>query len=98
MTGSRPSSCCSTPTKRVVGAEALVRWRHPSRGWLTPRTFLDFKGGAIASSALDVKVVRAVAEMFKSSQEQLDVRVHVNISNANSAVWSELENMIREID
>jgi diguanylate cyclase (GGDEF)-like protein len=88
----------STSTMRVVGAEALVRWRHPSRGWLTPRTFLDFKGGAVASSALDVKVVRAVAEMLKTSQEQLDVRIHVNISNANSAVWSELENMIRDID
>jgi len=88
----------STSTMRVVGAEALVRWRHPSRGWLTPRTFLDFKGGAVASSALDIKVVRAVADMLKSSQPQLDVRVHVNISNANPAVWSELENMIREID
>ena len=88
----------STSTMRVVGAEALVRWRHPSRGWLTPRTFLDFKGGAVASSALDVKVVRAVAEMMHSVQEPLDVRIHVNISNANSTVWSEVEGMIRDID
>ena len=87
----------STSTMRVVGAEALVRWRHPSRGWLTPRTFLDFKGGAMASSALDVKVVRAVADTMRAS-ERLDVRIHVNISNANSTVWSELEAMIRDID
>lgn len=88
----------STSTMRVVGAEALVRWRHPSRGWLTPRTFLDFKGGAIASSALDVKVVRAVADTMRSTAERLDVRIHVNISNANSTVWSEVENLIRDID
>ncbi len=88
----------STSTMRVVGAEALVRWRHPSRGWLTPRTFLDFKGGAVATSALDIKVVRAVADTLRSSHERIDARVHVNISNANSAVWSELEGMIRDID
>jgi diguanylate cyclase (GGDEF)-like protein len=88
----------STSTMRVVGAEALVRWRHPSRGWLTPRTFLDFKGGAMASSALDVKVVRAVADTLRSTHEKIDVRIHVNISNANSTVWSELEAMIRDIE
>jgi diguanylate cyclase (GGDEF)-like protein len=88
----------STSTMRVVGAEALVRWRHPSRGWLTPRTFLDFKGGAMASSALDVKVVRAVADTMRATQERLDVRIHVNISNANSTVWAELESLIRDIE
>jgi diguanylate cyclase (GGDEF)-like protein len=88
----------STSTMRVVGAEALVRWRHPSRGWLTPRTFLDFKGGTVASSALDIKVVRAVADTLRSTHERIDVRVHVNISNANAAVWSELEGTIRDVD
>ena len=88
----------STSTMRVVGAEALVRWRHPSRSWLTPRTFLDFKGGAMASSALDVKVVRAVADTLRSTHEKIDVRIHINISNANSTVWTELEGMIRDIE
>ncbi|HEX3465380.1 MAG TPA: diguanylate cyclase [Candidatus Elarobacter sp.] len=88
----------STSSMRVVGAEALVRWRHPSRGWLTPRTFLDFKGGAMASSALDVKVVRAVADTLRTTHQELDVRIHVNISNANSTVWNELEGLIREVD
>lgn len=86
----------SASTHKVVGAEALMRWRHPSRGWLTPRTFLDFKGGALASSALDVKVIRAVTEALVAAN-QLDVRIHVNISNANSVVWTELETMIREV-
>ncbi|HEV3089557.1 MAG TPA: diguanylate cyclase [Candidatus Elarobacter sp.] len=88
----------STSSMRVVGAEALVRWRHPSRGWLTPRTFLDFRGGAMASSALDVKVIRAVAETLGTSNDPLDARIHINISNANSVVWSEMENMIRDVE
>ncbi|MEA2785406.1 MAG: hypothetical protein QOF71_1510 [Candidatus Eremiobacteraeota bacterium] len=88
----------STSTMRVVGAEALVRWRHPTRGWLTPRTFLDFRGGAMASSALDVKVIRAIADMLRSPNDRLDARIHINISNANSVVWSELEAMMRDIE
>jgi diguanylate cyclase (GGDEF)-like protein len=88
----------SSSTMRVVGAEALVRWRHPTRGWLTPRTFLDFRGGAMASSALDVKVIRAIADMLRAPNDRLDARIHVNLSNANSVVWSELEAMIRDIE
>jgi len=88
----------STATMRVIGAEALVRWRHPSRGWLTPRAFLDFRGGPMASAALDIKVVRAVAESLRTAPGPLDVRIHVNISNANDAVWTELDAMIRDIE
>ncbi len=88
----------SASTMRVVGAEALMRWRHPSRGWLTPRAFLDFKGGAMASSALDVKVIRAVTESLNMASERPDVRIHVNISNVNPLVLAEMENMIRDVD
>ncbi len=31
----------SLETGRPVGVEALVRWRHPRRGWLEPDEFLD---------------------------------------------------------
>jgi diguanylate cyclase (GGDEF)-like protein/PAS domain S-box-containing protein len=27
-------------TERIVGMEALVRWQHPTRGWLPPLTFI----------------------------------------------------------
>ncbi|GAC1571666.1 MAG: hypothetical protein NVS3B7_02010 [Candidatus Elarobacter sp.] len=88
----------STSTMRVIGAEALVRWRHPSRGWLTPRAFLDFRGGPMASSALDVKVIRAVGESLRATTGSSGVRIHVNISNANAAVWAELETMIGDVE
>ena len=29
------------PGRRIVGAEALVRWEHPQRGWLLPADFMN---------------------------------------------------------
>jgi len=92
----------STATMRVVGAETLVRWRHPTRGWLTPRTFLESRGGVLGSSALDLKVIHAVAETLRHAHnghgDAIDVRVHVNVSNASDTVWQELESALADID
>jgi diguanylate cyclase (GGDEF)-like protein len=94
----------STATMRVVGAETLVRWRHPTRGWLTPRTFLETKAGVFGSSALDLKVIHAVAETLRHTNgdgrhgDAIDVRVHVNVSNASDSVWQELEAALADID
>ena len=30
----------NTQTQEVVGFEALMRWRHPEHGWITPATFI----------------------------------------------------------
>ncbi|CAB3731421.1 putative bifunctional diguanylate cyclase/phosphodiesterase [Achromobacter piechaudii] len=34
-----------TANRRVLGAEALIRWNHPVRGMLTPASFIDVLGG-----------------------------------------------------
>ncbi|MFG6431571.1 putative bifunctional diguanylate cyclase/phosphodiesterase [Roseateles sp. LYH14W] len=36
----QPKRCLKTG--RIVGAEALVRWQHPQRGWLPPADFIPF--------------------------------------------------------
>jgi diguanylate cyclase (GGDEF)-like protein/PAS domain S-box-containing protein len=46
------------PSRRVTGVEALLRWRHPDRGLLTPADFL----GGIETSGFGVAVGRLVME------------------------------------
>ena len=89
----------STSTMRVVGAEALVRWRHPSRGWLTPRTFLDFRGGAMASSALDVKVIRAVADTLRARRRTGSTRASTSTSPTRTRSCGRSSRaLIRDVD
>ena len=79
-------------TLRVVGAEALVRWRHPERGWLAPRTFLAGAGRGALNPTIDAWVVDAVAQAAREWYEQgLDVRVHLNLATTDETLCSALE-------
>jgi len=48
----------ATGTRRMVGVEALVRWRHPSRGLLAPAAFI----GAAEETGLIVPMGRMVLD------------------------------------
>ena len=70
-------------TGSIVGAEALVRWAHPSRGRLLPRDFIPVAEDSghlieLGHWVLDeaVRQLRRWAEEFPSSH----VQVHVNLS------------------
>ena len=41
---------------RIIGAEALVRWRHPVRGWVPPGEFIPFaeQSGRVSSITQDM--------------------------------------------
>lgn len=57
-------------TKRIVGAEALVRWRHPERGLISPGIFIPIfeKNGFITK--LDLFVFEQVCVFLKSCMDQ----------------------------
>jgi diguanylate cyclase (GGDEF)-like protein/PAS domain S-box-containing protein len=68
-------------TKALVGAEALIRWRHPERGLLSPAEFLRH----IENTDLDVEVgewvtATALAQMNHWRNTGLDIEVSINIS------------------
>lgn len=65
--------------RRVIGAEALIRWRHPERGLLTPSEFLPI----IEMSVLDVKIGEWVIEtalMHLESWRQRGIVLEVSVN------------------
>ena len=68
-------------TKKLVGAEALIRWRHHERGLLAPAEFLRH----IDNTELDILIgewvtATALAQMHHWRSIGLDLEVSINIS------------------
>lgn len=68
-------------TGEVVGAEALIRWRHPQRGVLAPSEFLPIVENTSLEIDLSNWVLRQAFQQMQIWHEQgLDFQVSVNIS------------------
>jgi diguanylate cyclase (GGDEF)-like protein len=78
----QPKLCLSTG--RPVGAEALVRWQHPTRGLLMPADFVPLAEhtGLIHDLTLWV-LERALDQCRRWRDEGLELQVAVNLSAAN---------------
>jgi diguanylate cyclase (GGDEF)-like protein len=66
---------------QVLGAEALARWRHPTRGQLDPRWFLDLLERSAQLPAFTAAVLDdalSAADTWRAAGH--DLRVSVNIS------------------
>ena len=68
-------------TKELVGAEALIRWRHPERGLLSPAAFLRH----IENTFIDIEIgewvtATALAQMNQWRNNGLDIEISINIS------------------
>ena len=63
---------------RVTGAEALVRWHHPTRGLLPPSEFLDLVGVAgLTGELTSIAIEQATAAMARLGRS---ITVSVNLS------------------
>ncbi len=83
-------------TRAVIGVEALIRWRHPELGLLSPAIFI----GVAESSGLIVPIgewiMRTACRQIKLWQRRIDhdIRVSVNLS-ARQFQQPDLVDMIR---
>ncbi|MCA1823888.1 MAG: EAL domain-containing protein, partial [Frankia sp.] len=69
------------PTRTLVGAEALVRWRHPTLGEIAPYEFVAIAEEAGLVDRIDRFVLTRVCSQVRSWRDAaLEVRVSVNIS------------------
>jgi diguanylate cyclase (GGDEF)-like protein len=68
-------------TQELVGAEALIRWRHPERGLLSPAEFLHY----VDNTDLDIAIgewvtATALAQINHWQNSGLEIEVSINIS------------------
>jgi diguanylate cyclase (GGDEF)-like protein len=70
-------------TGRITGAEALLRWQHPSRGLLGPSEFIDFAEESGLIEQIGAWVLRSACDQHRLWETMgLDVPcVSVNVSN-----------------
>ena len=81
---------------RIIGVEALVRWRHPRRGILVPKSFLPVAESSGLMVALGQWVLR---EACRQARQWIDAGIEprtiaVNVSSAQFKVPFELENNV----
>ncbi|MDZ4201186.1 MAG: EAL domain-containing protein [Gallionella sp.] len=68
-------------SKRLVGAEALIRWRHPERGLLAPAEFLHIVEGTEVEVEMGEWVIATALQQLKAWHEQgVHLELSVNIS------------------
>lgn len=86
----------------VVGVEALVRWKHPQRGWLEPADFLPIATAYGLAPALDEWVLRRVCRDANDwvGQTGRPFRLAVNLSAAtlSSGMVRKIAGLLREFD
>lgn len=70
--------------RRITGVEALLRWQHPSRGFLTPADFMPVAIESGLIRAIDQWVMKTACVQNKAWQDQglPPIRVSVNISHS----------------
>ena len=68
--------------QRIVGAEALVRWRHPSKGLISPADFIPMAEETGLIMPLGRNVLRQACQQVRSIRDRLgvDLPISVNLS------------------
>ncbi len=73
----------SLKSKKIIGAEALIRWHHPKRGRLGPETFIPIIEESDQIGALTVWIIETVAAELKTLPSLGDTsKLSINISSA----------------
>jgi diguanylate cyclase (GGDEF)-like protein len=71
-------------TRRIVGVEALVRWRHPTRGMIAPNEFVTLAEQAGLGRALTRKMLELALDQIKLWRDSgLKLHVAVNTTVAD---------------
>ncbi len=92
---------CYQPVEDVAGnlagAEALLRWLHPSKGLLSPSTFMEMATQSKLVSLIDAWVLREVlGQTHRWKQIGQTPHIYVNISGLDKSLFSQMDAMVAE--
>ncbi len=87
-------------TQRCVGAETLMRWRHPSRGLIPPLSFIPESERTGQITGLTLAMIKVIGENFASHllaypQFYLTVNLSAQTLNDNT-FFSECKELLRD--
>lgn len=76
-------------TRAIVGAEALIRWRHPERGYVSPGEFMPVINASSLSDGVSAWVLETAIRQAAVWQHQgTPLRVGVNLSQSQFGTGS----------
>src|SRR5690606_38649737 len=85
-----------TRTGKVIGAEALLRWQHPSRGNIPPDGFIPIAEANDSIRDIGAWVInQACRQLHQWQQEGIDLHIAVNLS-ANQLRQRNIVDIIRK--
>lgn len=85
----------------IVAVEALVRWRHPTRGLLLPGSFISIAESANLADDLGRWVMRSACAEFSSWQAngvRTNATLRVNVSPVQLAARGFVQNVVETVD
>jgi diguanylate cyclase (GGDEF)-like protein/PAS domain S-box-containing protein len=87
------------PSGKIIGAEALLRWQHPERGWIPPSEFIPVAEETGLISALGEWVMEAACKQLKAwESEGLEhLHVAVNVSGQQFVQGAILDLALRKV-
>lgn len=66
---------------KIIGAEALIRWKHPKKGYISPSAFIPLAENSNLISSIGKWVIREACEQAKIWHDKgIDIHLSINIS------------------
>lgn len=88
-------------TRQLIGAEALVRWQHPTLGWITPDRFIPLleKNGYIYE--VDQYIWREACKILATLKSDFDFSIPISVNAARGDLYQKdflqvLQNLISD--